>query len=186
VKLKKGCCDILKLGKVIGNVVASVKDPGLEGLRLLIVQGLDDNFKSIGDPYVAADGIQTAGPGDIVYVVSKKEAAIAISRDLVPIDECIVGFVEEYTVIKEAKKKSVEAKRKAKVQPPPKKVSRSRPPSKKSSLIREKSVPPPESPPPESPPPESPPPESPPPESPPPESPPPESPLPKKSTKLKD
>ncbi|MHA2293867.1 MAG: EutN/CcmL family microcompartment protein [Candidatus Hodarchaeales archaeon] len=131
----------MKLGKVIGNVVASVKDPGLEGLRLLIVQGLDDNFKSIGDPYVAADGIQTAGPGDIVYVVSKKEAAIAISRDLVPIDECIVGFVEEYTVIKEAKKKSVEAKRKAKVQPPPKKVSRSRPPSKKSSLIREKSVP---------------------------------------------
>lgn len=94
----------VKLGKVIGNVVASVKDPGLTGLRLLVVQGLDDNFEPIGKPYVAADGIYTAGPGDIVYLVSKKEAAIAISTGLVPIDECIVGFVEEYNVKKPKKK----------------------------------------------------------------------------------
>lgn len=140
MKSKRGCCDILKLGKVIGNVVASVKDPGLEGLRLLIVQGLDDNFKSIGEPYVAADGIQTAGPGDLVYVVSKKEAAIAISKDLVPIDECIVGFVEEYSVIKEAKKKNIEAKRKAKAQTPPKKGPGGKIPSKKSSRVRSQLV----------------------------------------------
>jgi microcompartment protein CcmK/EutM len=96
----------LKLGKVIGNVVATVKDPGLEGLRFLIIQGLDDNFQPIGTPYVAADGIFTAGEGDIVYLVSKKEAAIAISRELVPIDECVVGFVEEYTVVETIKKKT--------------------------------------------------------------------------------
>ena len=106
MKLKRSCCDILKLGKVIGNVVATVKDPGLEGLRFLIIQGLDDNFQPIGTPYVAADGIFTAGEGDIVYLVSKKEAAIAISRELVPIDECVVGFVEEYTVVEAAKKKT--------------------------------------------------------------------------------
>jgi len=103
----------VKLGKVIGNVVASVKDQGLEGLRLLIVQGLDDDFKPKGKPYVAADGIYTAGPGDIVYVVSKKEAAIAISKGLVPIDECIVGFVDEYNVVKTRKKRP----RKKKLEP---------------------------------------------------------------------
>ncbi|MFX0209791.1 MAG: EutN/CcmL family microcompartment protein, partial [Candidatus Hodarchaeota archaeon] len=108
----------MKLGKVIGNVVATVKDPGLEGLRLLIVQGLDDNFQSIGEPYVAADGIQTAGPGDIVYVVSKKEAAFAIPRELVPIDECIVGYVEEYHVIEEARKKRAPPKPEPEVAPP--------------------------------------------------------------------
>jgi microcompartment protein CcmK/EutM len=112
--LKGNCCDILKLGKVIGNVVATVKDPGLEGLRFLVVQGLDDNFHPIGEPYVAADGIYTAGEGDIVYVVSKKEAALAISNGLVPIDECIVGFVEEYTVVPAAKKKKVTEKPKTK------------------------------------------------------------------------
>jgi microcompartment protein CcmK/EutM len=95
----------VKLGKVIGNVVATVKEPGLEGLRFLIIQGLDDNFQPVGTPYVAADGIFTAGEGDVVYIVSKKEAAIAIPRELVPIDECVVGFVEEYTVVEAAKKK---------------------------------------------------------------------------------
>lgn len=103
----------MKLGKVIGNVVASVKDPGLEGLRLLVIQGLDDNMQPIGHPYVAADGILTAGPGDLVYIVSSKEAAFAVSKDdLVPIDECIVGFIDSYNVVKEAKKERVPTKKK--------------------------------------------------------------------------
>ncbi len=100
----------MKLGRVIGNVVATVKDPGLEGLRFLVVQGIDDNFQPVSLPFVAADGIYTAGEGDIVYIVSKKEAALAISRGMVPIDECIVGFVEEYTIAEAAKKQSEKAK----------------------------------------------------------------------------
>ncbi len=106
----------MKLGKVIGNVVASTKDPGLNSLRLLVVQGLDDNLQPLGSPYVAADGIETAGPGDIVYVVSKKEAAIVFPKELVPIDECIVGYIEEYYVTKSAKRKP--QKRKKKKAPP--------------------------------------------------------------------
>ncbi|MHA1449065.1 MAG: EutN/CcmL family microcompartment protein [Candidatus Hodarchaeales archaeon] len=101
----------VKLGKIIGNVVASVKDQGLTGLRLLVVQGLDDDFNPVGEPYVAADGINTAGPGDIVYLVSKKEAAIAISKDkLIPIDECVVGYIDEYSVKKIQKKIPVKKK----------------------------------------------------------------------------
>ena len=104
----------MKLGKVIGNVVATEKDPGLNSLRLLVVQGIDDNLKPTGDPYVAADGILTAGPGDLVYIVSKKEAAIVFPEELVPIDECIVGYVEDYYIAKKALRKK--PKRKA---PPP-------------------------------------------------------------------
>ncbi|MHA1994439.1 MAG: EutN/CcmL family microcompartment protein [Candidatus Hodarchaeales archaeon] len=107
----------MKLGKVIGNVVATTKDPGLDSLRLLVVQGLDDNLQPLGNPYVAADGIETAGPGDIVYVVSKKEAAIVFPKELVPIDECIVGYIEEYYVTKSAKRKPQQ--RKKKKAPPP-------------------------------------------------------------------
>lgn len=107
----------MKLGKIVGNVVASVKDPGLIGLRLLVVQGLDDDYNPIGEPYVAADGINTAGPGDIVYLVSKKEAAVALSKDkLIPIDECVVGYIDDYNVkkilIKEKPAKKVVAKAK--------------------------------------------------------------------------
>jgi ethanolamine utilization protein EutN len=104
----------MKLGKVIGNVVSTVKDPGLDSIRLLVVQGLDDNLDPYGTPYVAADGILTAGPGDIVYLVSKKEAALVFSKELVPIDECIVGFVDEHFVTKRAKRKP----RKKKAPPP--------------------------------------------------------------------
>lgn len=101
----------MKLGKITGNVVASVKDPGLKGLRLLIVQGLADDFTPVGKPYVAADGIFTAGPGDIVYLVSKKEAAIAISKDkLIPIDECVVGYIDEFNAKKFPKKTVTKAK----------------------------------------------------------------------------
>ena len=102
----------MKLGKIIGNVVATVKDPGLEGLRLLVVQGLDDDYRPNGNPFVAADGILTAGPGDIVYLVSKKEAAMAISKDkLIPIDECVVGFVDEYAIKGKVKTEKREKKR---------------------------------------------------------------------------
>lgn len=95
----------MKLGKVIGNVVATQKDPGLNSLRLLVIQGLDDKLQPQGTPYVAADGIETAGPGDIVYLVSKKEAAIVFEKELVPIDECIVGYVDEHFITKSALKK---------------------------------------------------------------------------------
>jgi ethanolamine utilization protein EutN len=115
----------MKLGKVIGNVVSTVKDPGLDSIRLLIVQGLDDNLEPNGNPYVAADGILTAGPGDIVYLVSKKEAALVFSKELVPIDECIVGFVEEHFVTKRAKRKT--RKKKA---PPPTIPLKDKPPKK--------------------------------------------------------
>ncbi|UCE14939.1 MAG: hypothetical protein JSV04_07105 [Candidatus Heimdallarchaeota archaeon] len=122
---------MLKLGKVIGNVVASVKDPGLDGLRLLIIQGLDDNFQAIGNPYIAADGIRTAGPGDIVYIVSRKEAAVAISKGLVPIDECVVGFVDEYTVVSAAKEKVKVPIPKVKKKPIEKKPVKARKPVQK-------------------------------------------------------
>jgi ethanolamine utilization protein EutN len=115
----------MKLGKVIGNVVSTVKDPGLDSIRLLVVQGLDDNKEPIGTPYVAADGILTAGPGDIVYLVSKKEAALVFSKELVPIDECIVGYVEEHHVTKRAKRK--QRKKKA---PPPTMPLKDKPPKK--------------------------------------------------------
>lgn len=83
----------MKLGKVIGQVVASVKEPSLEGLRLLVVQGLDEHMQSRGAPFVAVDGIRCAGPGDMVYLVFKRDAAIALG-DRPPVDATIVGYVD--------------------------------------------------------------------------------------------
>ena len=48
------------LGKVIGTVVATRKEPSLEGLRLLLVRGLDLEGKANGALVVAVDAVVMA------------------------------------------------------------------------------------------------------------------------------
>jgi ethanolamine utilization protein EutN len=82
------------LAKVIGTVVAARKYPGLEGVKLLFVQPLDHGDKPAGDAHVACDTVQS-GPGDRVWCVSAREAALALEPWFVPVDAAIVGIVEE-------------------------------------------------------------------------------------------
>lgn len=85
----------MQLGRVTGTVVASVKADGLEGVRFLIVQPLDEQQQPHGDPIVAADAVNMAGPGELVYVVASREAAEALEPRFVPVDHAIVGIVDE-------------------------------------------------------------------------------------------
>lgn len=84
----------MQLARVTGTVVASVKADGLEGVKLLVVQPLDRNQAPAGDPAVAADGVHMAGPGELVYVVGAREAALAMPVPFVPVDLAIVGIVD--------------------------------------------------------------------------------------------
>ncbi len=85
----------MKLGEVIGTVVATVKYPGLDGVKLLIVQPLDRQRRPDGRPVVAADGVAMAGPGELVYFVGAREAAQAMPEPFVPVDHAIVGIVDQ-------------------------------------------------------------------------------------------
>ena len=67
------------LGRVMGTVVAEKKYPGLEGIKLLVVQPLDHHQEPTGAPQVATDTVQ-AGPGDLVYLTQAREAAAALKR----------------------------------------------------------------------------------------------------------
>ena len=84
----------MRLGKVIGTVVASTAVEGLEGVKLLIVQPLDKSLQPKGDAVVAGDGVQMAGPGELVYYVSSREAALAMPNTFVPVDDAVVGIVD--------------------------------------------------------------------------------------------
>jgi len=75
--------------------VASTKVVGLEGVRFLIVQPLDRDRREIGTPVVAADGVAMAGPGELVYIVASREAALACPDTFVPVDHAITGIVDE-------------------------------------------------------------------------------------------
>ena len=81
------------LGKVTGTVVATTIYEGLSGYRLLIVESLDERHNMQGDPHVAVDD-KFAGPGDTVFLVGSREAALACEPTFVPVDAAVVGFVD--------------------------------------------------------------------------------------------
>lgn len=85
------------LGKVIGTCVATRKYEGLEGVKLLVVQPLDHDLKPTTSPEVACDTVR-AGPGDLVYLVGSREAALALDPSFVPVDAAIVGIVDAVEV----------------------------------------------------------------------------------------
>ncbi len=82
------------LGRVIGTVVASNKCEGLEGIKLLVVQPLDDDGQPTRGTEVAVDTVR-AGTGDHVYLVGSREAALALEESFVPVDAAIVGIVDQ-------------------------------------------------------------------------------------------
>jgi ethanolamine utilization protein EutN len=85
----------LFLARVIGTVVASVKVPGLDGVKLLVVERLGADGRTIGEPLVACDVDVLAGPGDQVFCVDKREATLALPDPFVPVDAAVVGIVDE-------------------------------------------------------------------------------------------
>ena len=85
------------LGRVIGCVWCTVKSPGLEGQRLLVVRPLTPEGKETGKPLVCTD-CTGAGAGEMVYYTRGKEASYAFLPNEVPSDNTIVGIVDEVHV----------------------------------------------------------------------------------------
>ena len=83
----------MQLARVIGNVVATVKNDSLEGRKLLVVQSLDSNLRPQGAPLVALDAIG-AGAGELVFWCRGKEASFPFRREDTPTDCTIVGIVD--------------------------------------------------------------------------------------------
>jgi ethanolamine utilization protein EutN len=83
----------MQLARVIGCVVATVKNDSLEGRKLLVVQSLDSNLKPQGSPLVALDAVG-AGVGELVFWCRGKEASFPFRREDTPTDCTIVGIVD--------------------------------------------------------------------------------------------
>jgi microcompartment protein CcmK/EutM len=85
------------LGRVIGNVVATRKDEGLVGTKLLVIQPLSTDRKPAGKPLVALDSVG-AGAGEDVFWVRGREASFPFLPAEVPSDATIVGIVDHWNV----------------------------------------------------------------------------------------
>lgn len=83
------------LGRVTGRLVATVRYEGLEGVKLQLLEPLDEEGQPTGEQLVAACALNV-GPGDFVHYVDGREAALALPDEtFVPVDIAITGFVEQ-------------------------------------------------------------------------------------------
>ena len=88
----------MQLARVIGDVVASHKEPALEGIKLLIIQPVAPDGADTGRPLVAVDSVG-AGVGERVFFVRGKEASFPFSPKEVPADAGIVGIVDHWSTV---------------------------------------------------------------------------------------
>ena len=83
----------MQLARVIGTVVATVKNDSLVGRTLLVVQTVDRNLEPSGKPMVAVDSVG-AGIGELVFWCRGKEASFPFKREDTPTDCTIVGIID--------------------------------------------------------------------------------------------
>lgn len=81
------------LGKVIGTVVSTRKEPAIDGLKLLLVQGCDADGTPRGALVVAADAVG-AGVGEIVLYASGSSARQTEATTNRPVDATIMAIVD--------------------------------------------------------------------------------------------
>ena len=87
----------MQVARVIGDVVATIKDPAFSGIKLLLVQPIGGDGKDAGRPLVAVDSVG-AGVGERVFFVRGKEASFPFHPTEVPADAGIVGIVDSMRV----------------------------------------------------------------------------------------
>ena len=85
------------LGKVVGTVVATRKEPTLEGSTLLLVRGLDLDAKPTSTLVVAVDAVG-AGVGEVVLYASGSSARQTEKTKDRPVDATIMAIVDQLEV----------------------------------------------------------------------------------------
>ena len=88
----------MQIAQVIGDVVATIKDPNLANLKLLILQPVTADKQPAGKTLVALDAV-SAGVGEYVFFVRGKEASFPFYPQEAPADACVVGIVDHWDVI---------------------------------------------------------------------------------------
>lgn len=81
------------MGKVVGTVVATQKDEGMVGFKLLIVQNLDMDMNLTKSYTVAVDAIG-AGLDEVVIVVQGSSARLTDPTKNKPVDAAIICIVD--------------------------------------------------------------------------------------------
>jgi len=83
----------VQIARVIGRVVSTVKQDTLSAVTLQWIQPITTAGTDAGKALVAVDRIG-AGPGEIVYFITSREAALTLDNPFAAVDAGIVGKVD--------------------------------------------------------------------------------------------
>ncbi len=83
----------MQVARVLGEVVSTVKDSNLIGLKLLVLQPLSAAGEASGRTLVALDSVG-AGVGERVFFVRGREAAFPFYPSEPPTDAAVIGIVD--------------------------------------------------------------------------------------------
>jgi len=81
------------IAKVIGTTISTIKDPTLEGRKLLIVRQADETGTPFGKPYVAVDTLD-AGIGDLVLIAHGSGGRQTDITRNSPVDAVIMAVID--------------------------------------------------------------------------------------------
>ncbi|MBI4545463.1 MAG: EutN/CcmL family microcompartment protein [Gemmatimonadetes bacterium] len=87
----------MKLGRVIGSVVSTRKDPKLSGLKLLIVENLTLELEPEGGYVVAVDAVGAGAREVVLYATGSSARQTEQTKDR-PVDAVIMGIVDQFDV----------------------------------------------------------------------------------------
>ncbi|MFQ5703834.1 MAG: EutN/CcmL family microcompartment protein [Gemmatimonadales bacterium] len=85
------------LAKIVGRVVATVKQDTLDGQTLQWIQPVDSSGNDRGDAIVAVDPIGL-GPGELCYYITSREASLTLWDTFAAVDAGIVGKVDRLDI----------------------------------------------------------------------------------------
>ena len=91
----------MQLARVIGEVVATMKDANLHATKLLVLQPLASSGAPLGRTLVALDSVG-AGVGENVFFVRGREAAFPFYPAEPPTDAAIIGIVDRWDLADKA------------------------------------------------------------------------------------
>jgi ethanolamine utilization protein EutN len=91
----------MRLAKVVGQVVSTVKEPGLDGFKILLVEDLDvadpDRDPFDAEAYPAID-VVGAGEGEVVLVTAGSAARVPSAAGRTATDAAVVAIVDSVIV----------------------------------------------------------------------------------------
>ena len=89
----------MRIARVAGTVVSTIKHPAYHALKLYVVQPVDRDGNPDGDDYLAVDTVQS-GVGDLVLVLTEGNGARQIfAKSVLPIRSVIVGVIDHLALI---------------------------------------------------------------------------------------